>query len=123
MKADPRPPAHVAHYVEALGRDRAIRFLLEFGGAELYIATAPKGRSRLSEVIGLDGAAALAGIAHLLPKRVPTAKPWIAQCLRVDGLNVAAIARLLHVSDVSVRKWLKRLPAGTFEDPRQMRLL
>lgn len=35
MKADPRSPAHVAHYVEALGRDRAIRFLLEFGGAEL----------------------------------------------------------------------------------------
>ncbi len=120
---DPRPPAHVARYVEALGRDRAILFLLEFGGAELYIASSPKGRSRLVGVIGMDGAAALAAIVHLLPKRVPTAKPWIAQVMRTQGMNVAAIARLLHVSDVSVRKWLKRMPTGgAFEDARQMRL-
>ncbi len=123
MKIDPRPPAHIARYVEALGRDRAIQFLLEFGGAELYIAPTPKGRSRLVEVIGMDGAAALAAIADRLPKRVPTAKPWVAQCLRLQGLNVASIARMLHVSDVSVRKWLKRVPTGTFEDSRQMRLL
>lgn len=120
---DPRPPAHVAPYVEALGRDRAIRFLLEFGGAELYIAASPKGRSGMISVIGPDGAAALAAIAHRLPKRVPTAKPWIALCLRAQGLSVAGIARQLHTSDVSVRKWLKRQPQGAWEDPRQMRLL
>lgn len=118
----PRAPAHVAPYVDALGPETAIRFLLEFGGAELYIAASPKGRSRMVAVIGVEGAAALAAIAHRLPKRVPTAKPWIAQCLRADGLAVAAIARQLHTSDVSVRKWLKRVPTGTFEDSRQMRL-
>lgn len=118
-----RPPAHIAPYVEALGRDLAIRFLLEFGGAELYIPAAPKGRSRLVEVIGREGALALAQIAHRLPKRVPTAKPWIALCLRAEGQSVAGIARQLHASDVSVRKWLKRLPVAAKEDPRQMRLL
>lgn len=118
----PRPPAHVAPIVDALGVERAIRFLLAFGGGELYIASSPKGRARLAEVIGLDASEALAEIAHQLPRRIPTAKPWIAQCWRVEGLTTAAIARQLHVSDVAVRGWLKRVPAPKDGDPRQMRL-
>lgn len=119
----PRPPAHVAPYVDVLGQDLAIRFLLEFGGAELYIAASPKGRSRVVEVVGQDGAVALAQIAHRLPKRVPTAKPWIALVMRRESATVADIARKLHVSDVAVRRWLKRSSIGRAEDPRQMRLL
>ena len=33
----PRPTAQVAPFVDALGMDGAVTFLLAFGGAELYL--------------------------------------------------------------------------------------
>lgn len=116
------PPAHIAPYVKVLGQDMAVEFLLAFGGAELYLAANPKGRSRLAKLIGRERAAALAKAAEHLPRRVPTAKPWIAMVMRSKGLPVAEIARRLHVADVTVRAYLKRAPAVIAEDPRQMRL-
>ena len=37
----PRPTAQVVPYVEALGPDLAVTFLLENGGAELYLGSVP----------------------------------------------------------------------------------
>jgi hypothetical protein len=34
----PKPPAQVQHFVEVLGPELTVQFLLAFGGAELYIA-------------------------------------------------------------------------------------
>lgn len=103
----PRPPAHVEPYVTALGAERAVRFLLAFGGADLYIAPNPKGSSLAVEVIGLDGLQALAAIRDKLQYRVPTAKGWLAQYLStVEGLSNADIARRLHASTTSVKRWL-----------------
>lgn len=119
----PDPPAHVYPYVEVLGTDLAIEFLLTFGGAELYMASAPKGRSRLVQLVGPGKAAELARAAGHLPRRVPTAKPWIAATWHARGLPVAEIARRLHVSDVSVRNWLSKARAAASADPRQLRLL
>ena len=119
---DPRPPAHVQPYVDVLGADGAISFLLTFGGAELYLATSPKGRSRLVQLVGLEKATELARAAEHLPRRVPTAKPWIAQVWKSRGLATAEIARRLHMSDVSVRGWLKRATQPEPDDSRQMRL-
>ncbi|NCM96130.1 MAG: helix-turn-helix domain-containing protein [Rhodobacterales bacterium] len=121
-KRFPKPPAHVAPYVDVLGVDGAVEFLLAFGGAELYLATSPKGRSRLAQLVGVEKAAELAHAAEHLPRRVPTAKPWIAQVFKSRGLSVAEIARRLHVSDVSVRAWLKKTESVPVADPRQMRL-
>ena len=121
-RLSPRPPAHVAPYVEVLGVDGAVKYLLAFGGAELYVASNPKGRGRVEKLFGPDRAAALAAIADRLPRRVPTAKPWIAQVLRAQGLPVAEIARRLHASDVSVRAWLRRTDLGEDPDRRQLRL-
>lgn len=103
----PRPPAHVAPYVRVLGHDGAVEFLLEFGGAELYLSRSPSGRSRLVRRFGKRKAAELAEAAEGLPARVPTAKPFIARTLRARGLPVAEIARRLHVSDVQVRAYLR----------------
>ena len=120
----PRPPAHIAPYVTALGPDVAVRFFLEFGGADLYIAANPTGQSHLVAVLGLDGALALAAIRHQLQSRVPTAKPWIAQYLsQVDGLSKAAIARKLHASVPSVTRWLDRDQPRRWTDPRQYSML
>lgn len=108
----PRPPAHVAPFVDALGAELAVRFLLHFGGAELYIPRDPKGGSELAEVLGMPAARALSALADrtVLPRRVPTAKPWLARYLKVTaGLSHAEIARRLHATDVSVRKWVAGL--------------
>lgn len=119
-------PAQIAPYVEVLGIDGAKDFLMEFGGAELYLATRPTGRSRLAKVIGIEKAAALAVAAEHLPARVPVAKQWLAHVFyHQEGLSKADIARKLHTTDVTIRSYLKKPLVGTARpvDDRQMRLL
>lgn len=118
----PRPPAHIEAYVEILGPEGAFEFLMQFGGAELYLASSPK-RSRLVETIGAQKAADLAAEAHRLPARVPVAKRWLAQVLKSKGLSNAEIARKLHVTDVTVRSYLKGCDTNGNFDPRQLPLL
>lgn len=120
----PKPPAHVEPYVRVLGPELAVQFLLEFGGAELYLAETPKGGSRVEQLLGRDQVAALAGL-HL-PRRVPTAKPWISRHLKFTGLSHAEIARRLHTTDVTVRKYLamsETKPLKWTHDPRQPSLI
>lgn len=104
--AQPAPPAHVAPYVDALGTDLAIEFLLHFGGAELYLAKAPQS-SRLVAFMGPEPARRLAAEAHRMQRRVPLASPWIAATLASRGVPIAEIARRVRASDVAVRKWLR----------------
>jgi hypothetical protein len=118
----PAPPAHVEPYVRVLGIESAVEFLMTFGGAELYLAAKPKGRGRLAALVGIDKAAALARAAEHLPRRVPTAKPWIARVMHAKGLPKAEIARRLHQSDVSVRRWIDASPDQPTADPRQLPL-
>ncbi|TCP43247.1 hypothetical protein EV662_102444 [Rhodovulum marinum] len=85
-----------------------MRFLLTFGGADLYMAANPTERARVVQLVGVDLARAL-GAADL-PSRVPLAKPGLAACLSHEGQTVAEIARMLRASDTSVRGWLKCNP-------------
>jgi hypothetical protein len=103
--ACPPPPVQIAPFVQALGLDLAVRFLMEFGGAELNIGADPKGRSRAEALVGRDGILALAGQLSL-PRRVPLAKPFLAAYLHSRGESVAEIARTLRATDVTVRGWL-----------------
>ncbi|WP_323005437.1 helix-turn-helix domain-containing protein [Pseudorhodobacter sp.] len=103
----PKPTAQVAVYVEILGVDLAVTFLLAFGGAELHLAQNPKGKGQVEAVIGLDNARALAAQDHRLQRRVPLAKKWLAQMLDWQGHSIAHIARTLRTTDVSVRGWLR----------------
>lgn len=100
-------PANIEPFVRVLGEDGAIDFLLAFGGAELYLARTPTGRSRVAQLVGVDKASALAAAAENLPRRVPLAKEWLINRLRAKGLPVMEIARMLRVSDVTVRTYLK----------------
>lgn len=120
----PRPPAHLEPYVRILGVEGAIAFFLAYGGGELYIPRRAAEGSPLAQLVGIEAARALGAAADRLPRRVPTAKPWIAQVRAAQGLRVVEIARSLHVSDVTVRAWLKgaKRPAPEF-DPRQPRLI
>lgn len=80
-------------------------------------------RGRLVEVVGREKAVALAERAGHLPRRIPLAKPWLARQLHDQDLSVAEIARKLHVSDVSVRSYLKPYTPRKAPDPRQYKLL
>lgn len=118
-----RIPAHLQPYVDALGEADAIRFLLAFGGAELYVPKDPKGQGRVARELGIEVARRLSEVSDRLPRRVPTAKPWIARHLRsTEGLSVAEIARRLHTTDVTVRKYLNGATVSPLNDPRQARL-
>lgn len=122
-----RPPAQADPYVRVLGVEGTIEFLLHFGGTEIYFARSPQGRGQVEALVGRDRAAALAQAE--LPRRVPLCKPWIAQIARARGLppdwkplTTAEIARRMHASDVTVRKWLGRSAARPAPDPRQQTL-
>ncbi|WP_457650346.1 terminase gpP N-terminus-related DNA-binding protein [Profundibacter sp.] len=106
----PKPPAQIEAYVEVLGVDLTVEFLLSFGGAELYIGKNPGDKSRLVKLVGPERAKALGRITERLQRRVPLEKPWTARFLSWKGCSIAEIARKLHVSDVSVRSWLKSSP-------------
>lgn len=73
----PRPTAQVQPYVEAMGAETAVTFLLAFGGAELTIAEEPTERAAYVRLIGLDKAKALAAVAHRLHEGVPLASKWL----------------------------------------------
>lgn len=101
----PRPTAQVAPYIEAMGAETTVTFLLAFGGADLVIADDPTHRAAYVRLIGQDNAKALATVAHSLPRRVPLAKKWLAEMLRWQGNSTAQTARTLRVSEVTVRRW------------------
>ena len=122
MSSLPPPPAHVAPFVEVLGTEEAVNFLLTFGGAELYLSEKPRPDSRLSRAIGQRRATELARSGLRVPRRIPTAKPWIARVMHAQGLSVAEIARRLHVSDVAVRGWLKDTGGESTGDDPQLSL-
>lgn len=104
----PRPTAQVQPFVDALGVEGAVTFLLAFGGSELYLPLDPRPTSKLVEVMGMDGARALGAMAQrvMVQSRIPTAKPWLARVMRAKGLPNAEIARRLHVADFTVRRWI-----------------
>jgi hypothetical protein len=93
--------------VDVLGVDLAIDFLLTFGGAELYLSRNPR-QSRLTELVGVEKAGELAVVAaaNRMHPRIPVARDWLARALSAKGLPVAEIARRLHTTDVSVRRYL-----------------
>lgn len=82
----PKPPAHIAPYVDALGYELAIELFLTFGGSRVCIADDPTDRNALVNVIGFSGVKQLAEVRHLLPDYVPIANPWLARCFRARGM-------------------------------------
>ena len=101
----PRPTAQVAAYVEVLGADLAVQFILQFGGAQLYLADDPKGQSDVEKLLGYDKVKELAARPSL-QRRIPLAKRWLAEMLDWKGYSKAAIARTLRVSDSTVSRYL-----------------
>ncbi len=102
----PHPTAQVAAYVEVLGADLAVDFLLTFGGADLYLPRDPKGGSEVEALIGADRLKSLAARSDL-QQRVPLAKRWLAKMLNWKGYSKAHIARKLRSTTASVARYLR----------------
>ncbi|MFN4172150.1 MAG: helix-turn-helix domain-containing protein, partial [Pseudorhodobacter sp.] len=94
----PRPTAQVQPYVDAMGPELAMKFILHFGGAELWIPKNLKGDTEFEAMIGPSAAQALVERAGRLQKRVPLAKAWLTAMLDWQGLPASEIARRLRVS-------------------------
>ncbi|MCX7299910.1 MAG: helix-turn-helix domain-containing protein [Rhodobacterales bacterium] len=105
--AYPRPTAQVEPFVTVMGFDLAIAFLLQFGGVETYFRKNPREDSDIVRLNGLDKAKVMGTIGESLPRRIPSAKPWIAAYLAARGADVKSIALTLKVSDTTVRKYMK----------------
>jgi len=117
-KPPPKPPAHVAPYIDALGIDKAAEFLLSFGGAPIYLSDSPGARSQVAAAIGAEGVRALKErLGESTIQRVPTADKWLARYFEWQGLKVNEIARRLRTSNVTVRKYLR-----DGDDARQLRM-
>ena len=121
----PRPPAHVAPYVEVLGVDDAILLFTTLGGSETYIPSRPGGASAIVRLLGRDPVERLAQRIGGGIVRVPLAKPWVAAVWYGRGTPVAQIARDLGVTDWTVRRMLasRTGAAAPGADSRQLRLL
>lgn len=105
--SDPiRPPAHVEPYVNILGEELAVKFLLSFGGAELYFKWKSDARDDLLALIGAEAVRKLADAQSRLPRRVPKADAYIARVLTAQGLTIAQVARKVRVTDKTVRSYL-----------------
>ncbi|MBK6466489.1 MAG: hypothetical protein IPF96_06125 [Rhodobacter sp.] len=86
----PRTTAQVAPYVECLGHELAVRFLLDYGGAELYLASGPKGRSAVEALVGPEAVARMADHYQLGQRvRVPLARQWLARMLHWQDNSTA----------------------------------
>ena len=106
--AELRVPAHLQPYVTAIGIEQAVAFLLAFGGSFIYLSENPQDQSKVVNVIGRGATIALAKQVGAGGFMCPTGKPFIAAHLKYNkGLNTNEIARELHTTHVTVRKWLK----------------
>lgn len=128
-KSNIKTPIQIQPFVDVLGVDGTIDFLLAFGGAELAFSKAPRETSKLSQHVGHDKAKALGVVAARLPRRIPLEKRWIAKVLDSQDLSQADIARRMHVQDKTVRRYLRDEYAPSVEerqspdDDRQPRLI
>ena len=111
-------PAHLQPYIDVLGEELGIHFLLAFGGGYAYLSENPQARSPVALLVGRDKAVALAKSIGSGSLRIPIGKPFIAQYFRSKGWTINAIAQKLHAQDTTVRGWVKPPP-----DDRQLKLL
>lgn len=104
----PRPPAHIEPYVDVLGHEVAICFLLSFVESALYFAKSAGGRSEAEALLGKTKLDALSDrLGAKLTVRIPMGNPWIIATLHARGLPANEIARTVRVSIPTVYKWLK----------------
>ena len=100
-------PDQLSVYIDVLGVETAVKFILHYGGTPLYLAANPGSKSELVQVIGMENAVALS--AELRPGqigRVPLAREFMCSYFLSLGYTKLRIARTLKITDETVRRSL-----------------
>ena len=81
---------------------------MAYGGAELYLASGPKGRSAVEALVGPEAVARMDDHYQLGQRvRVPLARQGLARMLHWQDNSTAEAARTIRASDVSLRARIK----------------
>lgn len=83
MTTLPPPTDDVAVLVDLLGPEAALRLVEARGGSRVYLAEG----AVLSEIVGLDGAAALRSRYGASQIKIPIARPWRVLCYLAQGFS------------------------------------
>ncbi|MGH1416879.1 MAG: helix-turn-helix domain-containing protein [Pelagimonas sp.] len=126
----PRHPAHLTPYVETLGAELTVRFLIALGGCDMYFPGDPKGKSKAEELVGPERLKRLGQAMPSNRSRIPLPRVWLVHALQAEGRTVPETCRILKTTNVTVRNSLKKSPHGGSEpipdddcdDDRQMSL-
>jgi hypothetical protein len=105
----PHPTAQVAVFADVMGLDKAVQFLMIYGGGECYFPKRPEPGSELVKLLGREVVIQMAKRPNV-PRRVPLAKPWLAHYFAAKGDSTIEIARKLKATDTTVRRWLSQRP-------------
>lgn len=107
MTDTPKIPANLIQFVDVLGPELTVKFLLGFGGASLYLPNEyPRAGSMLFELVGREKAIELGqkiGSGYI---KVPVAKRFIAQYYFAQGDSLSAICRKLHLTEPTIRGYI-----------------
>jgi hypothetical protein len=101
LAANP-PPAELAYLAERIGA-RATHALIEAaGGTRIHIPKAVNQGSKLSRLIGLEPARALAAWRGGEDVKIPLARHWRIRIRRAMGDSYQAIARRMGITEKAV---------------------
>ncbi len=107
-----KTPKNLEPYIEALGEDLTLAFIMRFGGSPVYLPSSEATDSEIKTVLGADGIKALAKIfGPGQIGRVPIAREWTVRKLKAHHWSTLAIARELRVTDETVRRILNDRPS------------
>lgn len=104
----PRHPASIDAFVEVLGPELTVRFLIEMGGCRLYFPNDPKGKSAAEALIGAEALRELGRRQSQNRRELPLPRPWLIRALHAEGKSVSEICRMLKTSDRNVRDTLSK---------------
>lgn len=114
MSLLPPPTEDVAHLVELIGEEAALRLLEARGGVRVYVSDPAEGRV-LAEIVGLDAAAAMRAKYGSTRVKLPVGRQWRVLCYKAMGLSRPSIALRVGCSETTVDDIVKRhgRPAST----------
>jgi DNA-binding NarL/FixJ family response regulator len=103
------PPAtdDVAHLVNLIGGDAALRLIEARGGTRIYVSEPEEGRA-LVEIVGLDATRKMRATYGATRVKLPVGRQWRVLCYKAMGLTGSAIARKVGCSETTVGDIIRR---------------
>jgi hypothetical protein len=95
--------------ITLIGKETTFKLIVAAGGTRLFIPTHATVESRITGIIGLSSAEALAIYFGGEYIKVPVARSWQIRVYRERGLSYAQIAHTIGSTEITVARHLKRM--------------